>query len=120
MKGPIIGCLLGMVLTGCVEKNTMVENEKTVFVIGRTTRREVVSQWGNPDSVHGNVWGWKDWRELGGKVKIGYMGIGFTVSRTEMTTGEYLLTFDDQGVLKAQEVRESRVGGPQWSLDPEK
>lgn len=119
MKGAIVGCLLA-VLAGCVEKNTMVENEKAVFVVGQTTRREVVSQWGNPDSVHGNVWGWKDWRLLGGKLKLGYMGVGFTVSRTEMVTGEYLLTFDEKGVLLAREVRECRVGGPVWSLDPEK
>lgn len=120
MKGAIVGCLLAAVLAGCVEKNTMVENEKAVFVVGQTTRREVVSQWGNPDSVHGNVWGWKDWRLLGGKLKLGYMGVGFTVSRTEMVTGEYLLTFDEKGVLLAREVRECRVGGPVWSLDPEK
>lgn len=105
--------------SGCVSKNTLVENEKDVFIIGKTTQREVVLQWGNPDSVRGNVWGWKDWRVLGSKFRLGYMGVGITVANSEMATSEHLLTFDANGVLKARELREGKPGGPHWAALPE-
>lgn len=104
---------------GCISKNAAVDPETVSFVEGVTTRRDVVSAWGNPDSIHGNVWAWKDFRTIGGKGKLGYMGVGFTVSNAEMATCEYHLTFDDRGVLRKQEFFSAMHGGPTWRLVPE-
>lgn len=106
-------------VAGCISQNAAVDPATVSFVEGVTTRRDVVSVWGNPDSIDGNVWAWKDFRTIGGKGKLGYMGVGFTVSNTQMATYEYRLTFDDRGILRNQTIRSAMHAEPEWSLDPD-
>lgn len=111
-----VACAL---FVGCIAKNAAVDLAQIELVEGKTTRRDMVAAWGNPDATSGNVWSWKDWRVLGGKVKLGYMGVGFTVSNTEMAHCEYQLTFDESGVLRSWELLAALPNGPQWNILPE-
>ena len=111
-----VACAL---FAGCIAKNAAVDLAQIELVEGKTTRRDVVAAWGNPDAIHDNVWSWKDWRVLGGKVKLGYMGVGFTVSNTEMAHYEYQLTFDETGVLRSWKLLAALPDGPQWNILPE-
>ena len=111
--------LFGVGVSGCIVKNAAVDPACVTFVEGRTTRKDVVSVWGNPDSVKDDVWCWKDWRTVGGKAKLGYMGVGFTVSNAQMATYEYHLTFDDHGILRRQKLFSALHEGPVWCLVPE-
>lgn len=113
-----VGVVAFLSVAGCISKNAAVDPATVSFVEGVTTRRDVVAAWGNPDSIHGNIWAWKDYRTIGGKGKLGYMGVGFTVSNTQMATYEYRLTFDDRGILRNQTIRSAMHDEPEWSLDP--
>lgn len=120
MRGVALFVLL-LTMVGCVTKQTGAvaqEDELPRFIPGRTTRRDVVARWGNPDRMKGNVWTWRDWRLVGGKFKLGYWGVGFTVENTRASTREYHLTFDERGCLLSKEVIDSIPGGSSWSLNP--
>ena len=103
---------------GCVSKQSGVAVEKLSWRSGETTRREVVEKWGNPDAIKGDVWVWRDWRLIGGKVKGGYMGLGLTVDNRVASTCEYRLRFGKDGRLTSTEVVESVPGGGKWSINP--
>ena len=113
-----LGLALLACCCGCVSKQAGVEVETIPWRTGETTRRDVVEKWGNPDAIKGDVWIWRDWRSIGGKVKAGYMGIGFTVDNRVASTCEYRLRFDKKGRLASTEVVESVPGGGKWSIDP--
>ena len=103
---------------GCVSKQAGVEVETLTWRTGETTRRDVVEKWGNPDAIKGDVWVWRDCRQVGGKVKAGYFGLGLTVDNRVASTCEYRLRFDKSGRLASTEVVESVPGGGKWSINP--
>jgi len=103
---------------GCISKSAGITTPEQVWACGKTTQREVVSKWGNPDRIRGKIWTWKEWRLIGGKVKASYMMVGLTVSNTQASTREYRLTFDDRGILAKQETADSVPGGASWSIWP--
>lgn len=85
---------------------------------GVTVKRDVVAAWGNPDRIDGDTWIWRENRQLGGKVKASYYGVGLTVSRMNVATCEHRLEFDGKGMLVAFETVHSVPGGASWSLAP--
>ena len=122
MRGGLFFCT-GVLLAllsccGCVSKQAGVKVETLPWRPGETTRRDVVEKWGNPDSIRGDVWIWRDWRLIGGKVKGGYYGLGLTVDNRVATTCEYRLRFGKDGRLESTETVESVPGGGKWSINP--
>lgn len=107
-----------LAVCGCVSRRTADSGRGAGFEIGGTTRRDVMKQWGNPDDIRGDVWIWKDWETLGGKFKLGYWGIGFTVADAKMATVEHRLRFDRGGVLVSKEEVRSLPGETEWSTLP--
>lgn len=119
MKLPSV-CLLGMavVLSGCISRTAGLDTEGPKFEKGRTTRREVVERWGNPDSIAGDVWSWREWRVLGSEFKIGYMMVGFTVANAGMVTCDHVLTFDGRGILVDEETKAFSRQEVEWEPFP--
>lgn len=112
--------LLAAAAFGCVTKHAGVRTaeQEPEWQVGLTTRRDVVAKWGNPDQMKGDTWTWKDWNLIGGKFRLGYMGVGFTVSNARVSTRQYRLTFDRQGKLVSQVTVDSVPGGAEWSMNP--
>ena len=103
---------------GCIYSHSGVNARKSSWQVGVTTCRDVVAAWGNPDSIQGEEWIWKETKLLGGKVKGGYMGICLTFGNTASVTYEHRLVFDASGRLLKQEAAESVPGGVHWNLNP--
>lgn len=103
---------------GCVSRRAGVDVFSREWTVGRTTARDVVAAWGNPDSVRGDEWSWRGAREIGSKFKASYMMVGVTVSSSRRATTETRLRFDDRGVLVSRTVSESVPGGAEWTLNP--
>lgn len=111
--------LVCMVAFGCISKRSggAAFNEGK-WSEGVTTRRDVVSRWGNPDAMRDDVWIWREIRHLGGKVKASYYGIGIIVSKMNVAVYEHHLRFDESGVLVEREIHCSSDPGEEWSLNP--
>ena len=111
--------VLAFLFSGCIYSHSGIDTErKNTWQVGVTTRRDVVAAWGNPDSIQGDEWIWKETKLLGGKVKGGYMGISATFGNTSSVVHEHRLIFDGGGRLLRQEFVESVPGGVHWSLIP--
>lgn len=107
--------LLGL---GCVTRESGVPSAVVPFTVGRTTFREAVAAWGNPDSIKGDTAIWKLTTANGGRLKAGYMMMGVTVSSSRLATREYRLAFDGGGVLKSLQTADSVPDGAVWTLCP--
>ena len=123
-RGLSLALMAALLSAGCVtERQGGVEAqaEEAAFAlrIGRTTARDVVSRWGNPDFVLGETWVWWNVRSVGGKLRAAYMGLGFTTSSQRRGFSEYRLTFGADGKLAKVESTETLPGGPRWSLLPD-
>lgn len=120
MKRVIVraGLVLCLLVAGCVVKDAGISGQEREWFVGRTTRREVVAAWGNPDRIDGNVWKWKAWRSTGGKFKLGYMGVGMTLSNSRAATREYQLEFGEDGRLRSCQKVDSVPEGAAWSVWP--
>ena len=124
MRGLFPFLIAGLLSAGCItERQGGVEaqTEEATFAlrIGRTTVRDVVARWGNPDFVQGETWVWWNVRSIGGKLRASYMGLGLTTSNLRRGLSEYRLTFAPDGKLANVESTETLPGGPQWALFPE-
>lgn len=121
MKSIAITAIASSILltTGCISKRTggSAFNERE-WTQGVTMKRDVVSAWGNPDSIDGDVWIWRETRHIGGKIKASFYGIGATVSRTNTATYEHRLRFDKDGRLVSRESTPSIPDGEKWSINP--
>ena len=121
-RGAMFLSALALLFAGCISERRggVAAPEEAVFLwrVGRTTAREVVSHWGNPDFVMGDTWVWWNVDSLGGKLKVSWWQMGVTVANSRKSIREYHLTFGPDGRLAAIESVESLPGGPQWSLDP--
>lgn len=111
--------LAALILGGCISERRGSVAEEPVWRIGRTTAREVVAEWGNPDFVFGDTWVWWNSEAIGGKLRAAYMQVGVTVANSRRGIREYRLTFGPDGKLRSVDTSESMPGGPQWSLLPE-
>ena len=122
MRVVIMLFLLMFAASGCIHHHTgMPESETSQnrnWQTGVTTRREVVSAWGNPHKISGDVWIWQEWISNGGKVKASYYMIGMTISNAAVSVREHRLTFGEDGRVKGWEISESGPGGSKWSLWP--
>lgn len=118
LVGSLVVLSMVIAMIGCVSNSDIGVVNIDQPQIGKTTRRQVVELWGNPDAINGDIWVWKDWRQIGGKGKVGYMGVGFTVSNLQMGMVECHLTFDESGLLREKKFVESMPGGAQWELFP--
>ena len=99
---------------GCISRRSAGTEDGSPFVCGRSTRAEVLAQWGNPDDIRGDTWVWKGWRSLGGKFKVGYWGVNFTLANSRKVTVEHRLTFDRAGVLASREDVRSLTDPLRW------
>lgn len=120
MRRALFLVLLGFGLAGCISKVSGIEGGEAdiPWRIGETTRRDVVSKWGNPEAIRGRTWVWKGLRGIGGKVKVGYMMVGLSVSNVESSTVICELTFGEDGRLEKKSLIDSIVRRPEWSADP--
>lgn len=120
MKRLVVPLLLVSLLLacGCVVKDAGIAGQAREWRVGRTTPREVVAEWGNPDKIQENTWIWKSLRSNGGKFKLGYHGVGITLSNTRTATREYQLEFDENGRLKSSQTVDSVPDGADWSAWP--
>jgi len=94
------------------------EERPAAWQVGRTTARDVVAVWGNPDFVDGETWVWWNIDALGGKFRLAYMGLGVTVSNLRQGMSEHRLTFGPDGRLKSASSSQTLPGGPNWSVNP--
>lgn len=113
-----LGLLLCSILVGCISHRAGMHEPVKSWKLGDTTPKDVVSEWGNPDSIKGNIWVWKERIMLGGAAKVAYMKLGFSVSNHEVCTREHHLRFDENGKLKSAYHFDSIAGGASWSLNP--
>ena len=109
-----------LMLAGCISQTAglTVKERDLPWRVGVTTRRDVVSQWGNPDSRRERPWIWKGVRGVGGKFKLGYMGVGFTLSNVKASSVSCEMTFDAEGRLEKMQLVDSVARRPKWSVDP--
>lgn len=110
--------LLLVAASGCVSSHSGPTLSPASFIVGKTTFRDVISVWGNPDSIKGHEGIWREVVTTGGKVKAAYMMIGFTLSNSHGTTREHRLRFSSAGVLEAIRTVSAVPDGPRWSLWP--
>lgn len=112
--------LAGLGFGGCISNVSGIEadEEDVPWKAGVTTRKDVVSQWGNPDAIRGRTWVWDGARAIGGKFKVGYMMIGFTLSNVEASKVSCELTFGDDGRLVGKRIVDAVATRPEWSVDP--
>jgi len=122
MRSPVLLAAVALLLGGCVSERHGAVREKDgdlfVWRVGRTTARDVVARWGNPDFVIGETWVWWNIDALGGKFRAAYMGAGVTVSNLRQGMSEYRLTFGADGKLKSVDATQTLPGGPSWSVNP--
>lgn len=118
MKRLVLMMFAALLLCGCVSSRRGVARERPSWTVGRTTARDVVARWGNPDFIHGDEWVWWNVQSIGGKFRVAYMGVGFTVSNSRRDMCECRLRFDASGRLAEMSVTETQPGGAQWSLCP--
>lgn len=119
MKGLLIAVFLGcLAVCGCTTKESGILAREAPFTVGRTTFREAVETWGNPDSVKGHTAIWKATTSNGGRVKAGYMMIGVTTSSLHLATREYRLTFGGNGLLVDLQTIDSIPDGANWTILP--
>ena len=85
---------------------------------GVTMTRDVVGVWGNPDSIDGNVWTWKNSWTLGGKVRASYNVLGVTIYNLERATRRVRLEFDQEGRLVSVQKSNTIPEGVKWHLSP--
>lgn len=112
------GILATIALSGCIFQRSGAVGRGLELKEGVTTRREVVSAWGNPDYARGDEWIWKGSRLIGSKVKAAYMAVGVTVANSQKAIRQWRLTFDKAGVLRHVEVTDSIPGGATWNPNP--
>lgn len=105
-------------LVGCVSSKTGVERTEDAWTSGKTTRREVVQAWGNPDAVLNDVWIWRSRKTAGGKLKASFMMIGATVENRIYSTCEHRLRFRPDGTLADVTTVDYTPGQDQWSINP--
>lgn len=114
----LITLLVCSTLCGCMSSQSGMHHPETYWKIGQTSPRDVVTKWGNPDSIENNIWIWKEHISIGGKAKAAYMGIGFLVYNHRFFTREHRLDFSNNGKLKSMSIFNSVPGGANWSLNP--
>lgn len=122
-RGLSLALMATLLSAGCITERqggAKAQAEEAAFAlqVGRTTARDVVSRWGNPDFVMGETWVWWNIRSVGGKLRAAYMGLGATTSNLRRGMVEYRLTFGPDGRLAKVESTETLPGGPKWSLIP--
>lgn len=119
MRSALFLLLVSIFFHGCISKHSggMTEESK-IWYKGVTTKREVVSAWGNPDSIRNDVWVWRESRLKGGKVRASYYRIGITIARSNIATYEHHLRFDENGKLLSHEIVGACENGAKWSLIP--
>lgn len=114
--------LLAAAASGCIHHRAgpavPAGNGKTGWTAGVTTRRDVVSAWGNPHATKGNTWIWRTRTAKGGKVKAAYYMIGVTVAHSAVTTREHRLEFGENGTLVAHESADLASDAGDWTLWP--
>ena len=107
-----------LALAGCIAERSGSAPEIFPFREGETVLREVVEKWGNPDRVREDELVWMESRSLGSKFRLAYRGIGFTAANSNGAIREWVLKFDEEGVLRSRELGESLPGGIRWSPCP--
>lgn len=113
--------LIGLCLilgAGCISERHGTQKETPTWQIGKTTPKDVVAQWGNPDFIKGNSWIWWDVDAIGGKFRASYMTLGVTISNMRKSFSGYRLTFSPAGTLSTIEGFETLPGGGKWSVLP--
>ena len=111
-------CVLGLA-PGCIVSQTGLPDEKPDWIIGKTTRKEVLRSWGNPGMTFGDTMIWTDAHVIGSKFRIGYFGIGATFGNKRLSTWRHALTFDGNGVLvKMESDNTAGKQPPTWSANP--
>ncbi len=113
--------LLACALSGCISLREGLDDEtssKPGFRIGHTTRRDVVSAWGNPSGISKDEWSWTSKKTIGGQFRLSYSFIGFTLANEASATRSHHLTFDANGVLTKIRTSSSLPQGPTYSLFP--
>ena len=123
-RGLLLYLLSALLSAGCITERqggveTQAEEAAFALRIGRTTARDVVAHWGNPDFVLGETWVWWNVRSVGGKLRAAYWGLGLTTANLRRGLSEYRLTFAPDGKLAKVESTETLPGGPRWSLLPD-
>lgn len=113
-----VPALLLLLTGGCIMRQTADADAARAFVVGKTSKAQVLEHWGNPDGIRGDEWVWKDWKSLGSKFKLGYWGIGFTMANARMTTVEHCLVFDEKGVLTSMRELRATADDPEWQPFP--
>ena len=110
---------IGLCLScGCISSRGGTERPKTLWTVGRTTRRDVVASWGGPDAVFGDVWVWRSRKTAGGQVKASFMMVGATVRNLAFSTCECRLKFGPDGRLADEEIVDYTPGQDEWSINP--
>ena len=105
-------------LAGCVSSKTGVERTSDWWTLNKTTRRDVVAAWGNPDAVLDGVWIWRSRTSAGGKLKASFMMIGATVENSVRSVREHRLRFHPNGTLADEQVVDYTPGQDEWSINP--
>lgn len=105
-------------LAGCISSRSGTEREDRLWTLHSTTRRDVVSVWGMPDAVLGDVWVWRSRKTAGGQVKASFMMLGLTIRNLAVSTYEHRLRFDADGRLADEEVVDYSPGQDEWSINP--
>lgn len=119
MKRTLLLVVLGAVFAGCVsESRGIARDEEIRWEVGKTTKRDVVAAWGNPDYVAGDTWVWWGSHALGGKFKVQFMHLGVSLSNSRRSTRDVRLQFDRDGRLASLETVESVPGDVNWSSNP--
>jgi len=122
MRVAILLVCVAFLAGGCISERhggaRAQERRPVSWQVGRTTARDVVARWGNPDFVAGETWVWWNVDALGGKFRAAYMGLGVTVSNLRQGMSEFRLTFGPDGLLKSVDTTQTLPGGPNWSVNP--
>lgn len=103
---------------GCVSSKTGVDRLTDNWTLNKTTRRDVVQAWGNPDAVLDGVWIWRNRKVSGGKLKASFMMIGATVQNRVYSTYEHRLRFNPDGTLADEQIVDYTPGKDEWSINP--
>ena len=111
--------LVPLLSVGCISDRGGNDREDAfVPTVGKSSRREVVRQWGNPDAIFGDVWVWRNRRTAGGKLRASFMMIGATVKNLSKFTLEHRLVFGPDGRLASIETVDYTPDRDGWSINP--
>ena len=110
--------IFSLLFLGCVSSQSGVERATDNWTLRKTTRRDVVRAWGNPDAVLNDVWIWRSRKVAGGKVKASFMMVGATVENRAYSTYEHRLRFGPDGTLADEQIVDYTPGQDEWSINP--